>query len=119
MRQDTNQVLVFDGTTYTQIAALRTSATPTQMAFTFDRKYLIVGHDNAQLAWVYDLDTLQRQVPIQFPPGHYPRPIAGAARPCWRWCAMSPAMRPARSTASISRRAAPSNCPASASTRTT
>ena len=57
--QDTDQVLVFDSTNYSQIAALKTSATPTQIAFTFDRKYLVIGHDNAQQAWVYDLDTLE------------------------------------------------------------
>ena len=74
--QDTDQVLVFDSTSYSQIAALKTSATPTQIAFTFDRKYLVIGHDNAQQAWVYDLDSLQRQTPIQFPSGHYPRSIA-------------------------------------------
>jgi uncharacterized protein (TIGR03437 family) len=78
--QDTNQVLVFDGTNYSQIAALKTSATPTQLAFTFDRKYLLIGHDNAQQAWVYDLDSLQRQDPIQFPPGHYPRSIAESGK---------------------------------------
>jgi uncharacterized protein (TIGR03437 family) len=74
--QDTDQVLVFDSTTYAQIAALKTSATPTQIALTFDRKYLVIGHDNAQQAWVYDLDSWQRQAPIQFPSGHYPRSIA-------------------------------------------
>ncbi len=74
--QDTDQVLVFDGTTYQQIAALKTSATPTQIAMTFDRKYLVIGHDNSQQAWVYDLDTFQRQLPIQFPSGHYPRSLA-------------------------------------------
>ncbi|PWU09449.1 MAG: hypothetical protein C5B51_06225 [Terriglobia bacterium] len=76
VRQDMNQVLVFDSTSYQQIATLRTSTTPTQMAFTFDRKYLVVGHDNSQLAFVFDLDTLQPQLPIKFPPGHYPRSIA-------------------------------------------
>ena len=78
--QDTDQVLVFDSTNYSQIAALKTSATPTQIAFTFDRKYLVIGHDNAQQAWVYDLDSLQRQDPIQFPPGHYPRSIAESGK---------------------------------------
>ena len=76
VQQDQDQVLVFDSTSYQQIASLKTSATPTQLAFTFDRKYLIIGHDNAQQAWVYDLDSLQRQQAIQFPPGHYPRSIA-------------------------------------------
>jgi uncharacterized protein (TIGR03437 family) len=78
--QDTDQVLVFDSTNYSQIAALKTSATPTQIAFTFDRKYLVIGHDNAQQAWVYDLDSLQRLDPIQFPPGHYPRSIAESGK---------------------------------------
>jgi uncharacterized protein (TIGR03437 family) len=78
--QDTDQVLVFDSTSYTQVASLKTSATPTQIAFTFDRKYLIIGHDNAQQAWVYDLDTWQRQAPIQFPSGHYPRSIAESGK---------------------------------------
>ena len=76
VRQDTNEVLVFDASTYAQIATLRTSSTPTQMAITFDRKRLVVGHDNSQFAYVYDLDTLQPETPIQFPPGHYPRSIA-------------------------------------------
>jgi uncharacterized protein (TIGR03437 family) len=78
--QDTDQVLVFDSTNYSQIASLKTSATPTQIAFTLDRKYLIIGHDNAQQAWVYDLDTLQRQDPILFPSGHYPRSIAESGK---------------------------------------
>ena len=78
--QDTDQVLVFDSTTYTQIATLRTSTTPTQMAFTFDRKYLVIGHDNSQLAWVYDLDTLQRRHPIQFPGATIRGPIAESGK---------------------------------------
>jgi hypothetical protein len=78
--QDTDQVLVFDSTNYSQIAALKTSASPTQIAFTFDRKYLLIGHDNAQQAWVYDLDSLERQAPIQFPSGHYPRSIAESGK---------------------------------------
>src|SRR5882724_2582214 len=80
VQQDRDQVLVFDSTTYQQIAALKTSATPTQLAITFDRKYLVIGHDNAQEAWVYDLDSLQQQPPIQFPSGHYPRSIAESGK---------------------------------------
>jgi uncharacterized protein (TIGR03437 family) len=78
--QDLYQVLVFDSTTYQQIASLKTSATPTQMAITFDRKYLVIGHDDAQQAWVYDLDSLQRQQPIQMPGGHYPRSLAESGK---------------------------------------
>jgi uncharacterized protein (TIGR03437 family) len=78
LRQDKNQVLVFNSTTYEQIAVLRTGNTPTQMAITFDRRFLLIGHDNSQLAYVYDLDTLLPRLPIYFPPGHYPRSIASS-----------------------------------------
>ncbi|HVP45592.1 MAG TPA: hypothetical protein VMT32_03380 [Bryobacteraceae bacterium] len=78
LRQDKNQVLVFDSTSYQQIATLRTANTPTQMAFTFDRSTLLVGHDNSQLAYAYDLSTLTPLGPIYFPPGHYPRSIASS-----------------------------------------
>lgn len=80
LRKDRNLVLVFDGTTYQQIAALRTSQTPWQMAFTMDRRYLMVGHDNAQIASVFDLETLQRVDYIAFPGGHYPRSLAATGR---------------------------------------
>jgi uncharacterized protein (TIGR03437 family) len=78
LQQDRNQVLVFDGATYQQITALRTATTPTQMAITFDQKYLLIGHDNSQLAFVYDLDSFQQQTPIIFPSGHYPRSLAAS-----------------------------------------
>jgi uncharacterized protein (TIGR03437 family) len=80
VRQDRNEVLVFDGTSYRQITSLRTAATPTRLALTFDRKYLLVGHDNSQLALVYDLDTLEQQIPITFPLGHYPRVLAASGK---------------------------------------
>lgn len=79
LRQDTNQVLVFDGSNYTQIATLRTGNTPTSMALTFDRKLLMVGNDNSQYANVYDLETLEQLAPVRFPFGHYPRSIAASA----------------------------------------
>jgi uncharacterized protein (TIGR03437 family) len=78
LQQDRNQVLVFDGATYQQIAALRTATTPTQIAMTFDQKNLLIGHDNSQLAFVYDLDSFQQQMPITFPAGHYPRSLAAS-----------------------------------------
>jgi uncharacterized protein (TIGR03437 family) len=80
LRQDANQVLVFDGGTQTQIATLKTANTPTQMAITFDRRYLLVGHDNAQVIRVYDLETLEESMPIRMPGGHYPRSIGVSAR---------------------------------------
>ncbi len=80
LRQDTNEVLVFDGGNYRQIATLRTGNTPTSMAITFDRRYLLVGNDNSQIANVYDLETLEQQAPIRFPFGHYPRWLAASGR---------------------------------------
>jgi uncharacterized protein (TIGR03437 family) len=75
LRQDRNQLLVFDGSSMSPIASLRTAATPTRMALSFDRKFLLVGHDNSQLATVYDLDALAPALPVVFR-GHYPRSIA-------------------------------------------
>jgi len=78
LRQDKNQVLVLDGSATNQIATLRTSNTPWSMAITFDRKHLLVGHDNSQLVYVYDLDTLQMLAPVRMPSGHYPRSLAAS-----------------------------------------
>jgi uncharacterized protein (TIGR03437 family) len=79
LRQDKNQIQVYDSSTYNLITTLRTSNTPTQMAITFDRNYLLVGHDDSQLAYRYDLNTLKPVAPIVFPTGHYPRSIAASA----------------------------------------
>ncbi|HTS25121.1 MAG TPA: hypothetical protein VMH81_04565 [Bryobacteraceae bacterium] len=78
IRQDRNQVLVFDGSGLVQVAQLRTSNTPTRMAITPDGKNLLVGHDNSQLVYVYDLDTLQQLAPVAMPAGHYPRSVAAS-----------------------------------------
>jgi uncharacterized protein (TIGR03437 family) len=78
VRQDTNQVLVFDTNTYTQIAALKTGNTPTSLAITFDRRYLLVGSNNSQLLYLYDLDTFEAQWPVQMPFGHYPVSVAAS-----------------------------------------
>jgi uncharacterized protein (TIGR03437 family) len=78
LRQDKNQVLVFDGTSHQQIATLRTANVPTQMAISFDRRYLLIGHDAAQVAYVYDLESFEQQLPIIFPLGHYPRSLAAS-----------------------------------------
>ncbi len=80
LRQDTNQVLVFDATNNTQIATLRTGNVPTQLAITFDRRYLLIGSNDSQIIPVYDLETLQPQTPVIMPPGHYPRSIAASAK---------------------------------------
>jgi uncharacterized protein (TIGR03437 family) len=76
LRQDKNEVIVLQQPTMQVIARMKTGNTPTQMAVTRDNRYMIVGNDNSQFAWVLDLDTLQPSVPIVFPGGHYPRSIA-------------------------------------------
>ena len=50
------------------------------MAITFDRKYLLVGNDNSQIANRYDLDSLTEGQPIVFKLGHYPRSIGVSGR---------------------------------------
>ena len=76
LRQDKNLMLVFDGTTFEQLAALRTGNTPTQMAMTADKRLMLVANDNSQIANIFNLDTLQPEGFIEFPGGHYPRSIA-------------------------------------------
>jgi len=78
LRQDQNVVLVYDAATLQRIAFLRTGNTPTQMAFSADQKFLMVGNENSQIANVFNLDTLQDAGPIVFPGGHYPRNIGVA-----------------------------------------
>jgi len=80
LRQDTNQVLVFDGPTNALTAKLKTANTPTQLAISFDRKYLLVGNDNSWIVNVYDLDTLQQTPYVRMPPGHYPRSVASSGK---------------------------------------
>jgi uncharacterized protein (TIGR03437 family) len=80
LRQDTNQVLVYDGASFALIKTLRTGNTPTQLAVTFDRNFLLVANDNSQIANRYDLNSLTAVSPIVFPRGHYPRSIAASAK---------------------------------------
>jgi uncharacterized protein (TIGR03437 family) len=76
LRQDKNQVLVFDASNYRQITTLATGNTPMQMAITTDGNFLITGADNSQVAHVFNLNTLVFDHYIEFPSGHYPRSIA-------------------------------------------
>lgn len=78
LRQDTNQLLVFDGGNNTQIAALKTGNVPKGMAITFDRRYLLVANDESQLISVFDLETLQPANPI-FISGHVAHSVAVSA----------------------------------------
>ncbi len=78
LRQDKNQVQVYDGSSFTLTGILRTGNTPTQMAMTIDNRRLIVANDNSQIASVFDLDLLQPSEHIVFPFGHYPRSVAAS-----------------------------------------
>ncbi|MGA3019067.1 MAG: hypothetical protein ABSF62_18240 [Bryobacteraceae bacterium] len=78
IRQDLNQLLIFDGTSNQKITALRTATTPTMMSLTNDQNYLVVGHDNSELATVYDLNQLQQEPPVVLPFGHFARSIAAS-----------------------------------------
>jgi uncharacterized protein (TIGR03437 family) len=46
------------------------------MAFSIDRQYLFVGHDNAQVVAVFDLNAMRQTASIPLPFGHYARSIA-------------------------------------------
>jgi uncharacterized protein (TIGR03437 family) len=79
LRQDQNEVLVFDGTNNTQIATLRTGNTPKGMAITFDQQYLLVGSDNSQYVNVFALATLQPVQPVRMYNGDYVQSLASAS----------------------------------------
>jgi len=76
LRQDKNQVLVFDGSSYQQLTALRTGSMPTGMSVTSDGKYLIVASKGSDLLPVFDLDSFQPQRPIQLPVSHFGMSVA-------------------------------------------
>jgi uncharacterized protein (TIGR03437 family) len=94
LRQDKNQALIFDGSSYQQLATIRTPTTPTGMSLTNDGKYLLIAGTDSQLIEVYDLDALQpqsvsapwwnyalqtaSQMPIELPGSHYGRSIAAS-----------------------------------------
>ncbi len=77
-RQDMNQIQVFDGTSLSLIATLRTATSPTMMALADSDNLLLVGHDDSQLIMVYDLNSLQPVTPVVMPGGHFARSIAVA-----------------------------------------
>lgn len=79
LRSDQNEVLVFDGTNYSQIAALPTGNQPTTMAISFDQQYLLVGNAGSQIVNVFDLDTLLPDTPILLPSGFVAYSIADSS----------------------------------------
>jgi uncharacterized protein (TIGR03437 family) len=78
LRQDKNQVLVYNGSNNTLVTTLRTCTTPKGMAITFDQQDLLVGCDNAQIMSVFDLDLLTALAPINTP-GQYVQSVAASA----------------------------------------
>src|SRR5262249_30479033 len=64
LRQDKNQVLVYDGSNNTLKTTLRTCTKPMSMTITQDRRNLLVGCDNSHIISVFDADTLEAQFPI-------------------------------------------------------
>jgi uncharacterized protein (TIGR03437 family) len=79
LRQDQNQVQVYDASNNTLIATLRTGNTPKGMAITFDDNYLLVGCDNSHYLWVYDLTALQPVNPVRMSGGDYVQSVAASA----------------------------------------
>ena len=79
LRQDLNQVLVFDGKNHTQIKTLRTGNTPMGMAITFDQRYLLVGCDNSHYLNVFDLETLQPAPSVRMSGGDYVQSVAASS----------------------------------------
>ncbi len=76
LRQDKNELLVFNATNNQLITALRTGTTPNRMSFTPDGKGLIVANTNSQVLNVFDLDALQPTYPIMLPAGHFGASVA-------------------------------------------
>ncbi|HEY3841418.1 MAG TPA: hypothetical protein VGL72_32830 [Bryobacteraceae bacterium] len=81
LRQDKNQLLVFDGSNNSQIATLKTYNSPVTMAVTYDDRYILIGHNSSQAVAVYDLDTLQAQpyLNVEAGAGNEARSIAVSA----------------------------------------
>jgi uncharacterized protein (TIGR03437 family) len=79
LRQDLNQVLVFNGTNNTHTATLRTCTKPMSMTITYDRTQLLVGCDNSRIISVFDLATFTPLQPV-YAPRSYVQSIASSAR---------------------------------------
>jgi len=79
LRQDLNQIVVFNGTNNTRRTALRTCTKPVSMAITFDRTKLLVGCDSSQIISVYDLETLEPLPPVDTT-GSYVQSLATSSK---------------------------------------
>jgi len=82
LRQDRNEVLVYDSIAIRQIGVMRTGNTPVSMAITEDYRHLIVGNDNSQYISVFDLETLLPAPPV-WTPNFYIRSVAVGRGGIW------------------------------------
>jgi uncharacterized protein (TIGR03437 family) len=78
LRQDLNELEIFDGSSNQMIVALRTHTTPTMMTMTNDGNYLLVTNDNSQFVSVFDLNALQAVSPIVLPFSHFGHSVASS-----------------------------------------
>jgi uncharacterized protein (TIGR03437 family) len=78
VRQDQNELEIFDGSTNQMIVALRTGTTPTMMTMTNDGNYLLVANDNSQLFSVFDLNAMQAVSPVVLPFSHFGHSVASS-----------------------------------------
>ncbi len=78
VRQDKNQVQVYDGSSNQMIVAMRTGTTPTFATISNDGNYLLVANDNSQYISVFNLNTLQAMPPVVLPGGHYGHSVASS-----------------------------------------
>ena len=83
LRQDTNEVLVYDTNLERITARLRTGNTPVGMTIVSARSWLLVGNDNSSLINVYDLESLQPLPPVFTSIGQYPRTLAAVNGSIW------------------------------------
>ena len=79
LRQDRNQVLVYNGSNNTLKTTLRTCTKPMSMTITYDRSKLLVGCDNSHIISVFDLATLTPLDPV-YAPRSYVQSIASSAK---------------------------------------
>jgi uncharacterized protein (TIGR03437 family) len=79
LRQDLNQVQVFNGTNNTHTATLRTCTKPMSMTITYDQTTLLVGCDNSHIISVFDLATYAPLPPV-YAPRSYVQSIASSAK---------------------------------------
>jgi uncharacterized protein (TIGR03437 family) len=79
LRQDQNQLLIYDAGSNSVVATLPTATSPTMMSMTSDQNYLLVGHNDSQYVTIYDLNAMASVgPPVVLPGGHYARSIAAS-----------------------------------------